>query len=162
LPEETGLTLLEQDVESALAAIPSGYGECVYEGLRYGATVRKPRDGKRTSLFARALAGGDVVSFNLYRLRSGEDSLPPCEMPAEKVVAFVLGYIQVQAHAPLKLPREVPRLGCHDCEGRADALELILRGLGGAQLSGAERTPVASEETQDECPLRRSCSEEWR
>jgi hypothetical protein len=44
------------------------------------------------SLFARALAGGDVVSFNLYRLRSGEDSLRPCEMPAEKVVAFVLGY----------------------------------------------------------------------
>ena len=33
LPEETGLTLLEQDFESALAAIPSGYGEGVYEGL---------------------------------------------------------------------------------------------------------------------------------
>jgi hypothetical protein len=54
--------------------------------------VRKSRDGKRTSLFARALAGGDVVSFNLYRLRSGEDSLRPCEMPAEKVGAFDLGY----------------------------------------------------------------------
>ena len=88
-----GLTLLEQDFESALAAIPSGYGEGVYEGLRYGVTVRKSRDGKRTSLFARALAGGDVVSFNLYRLRSGEDSLRPCEMPAEKGVAFVLGYV---------------------------------------------------------------------
>ena len=92
LPQATGLTLLEQDFESALAAIPSGYGEGVYEGLRYGVTVRKSRDGKRTSLFARALAGGDVVSFDLYRLRSGEDSLRPCEMPAEKVVAFVLGY----------------------------------------------------------------------
>jgi hypothetical protein len=92
LAQATGLTLLEQDFESALAAIPSGYGEGVYEGLRYGVTVRKSRDGKRTSLFARALAGGDVVSFNLYRLRSGEDSLRPCEMPAEKVVAFVLGY----------------------------------------------------------------------
>jgi hypothetical protein len=88
--------------------------------------------------------------------------LPPCEMPADKVVAFVLGYLQVQAQAPLKLPRKVPRLGRHDCEGRADALELILRDLEGAQLSGAERTPVASEETQDEGPLRRSCSEEWR
>jgi hypothetical protein len=92
LPQATGLTLLEQDFESALAAIPSGYGEGVYEGLRYGVTVRKACDGKRTSLFARALAGGDVVSFNLYRLRSGEDSLRPCEMPAEKVVAFDLGY----------------------------------------------------------------------
>jgi hypothetical protein len=93
LAQATGLTLLEQDFESALAAIPSGYGEGVYEGLRYGVTVRKSRDGKRTNLFARALAGGDVVSFNLYRLRSGEDSLRPCEMSAEKVVAFVLGYV---------------------------------------------------------------------
>ena len=32
---------------------------------------------------------------------------------------------------------------------RADALELILRGLEGAQLSGAERRPAASEETRD-------------
>lgn len=85
--QETGLTLLQQDFESALAAIPSGYGEGVYEGLQYGVTGRKPRDGRRTSLFARALAGRDDLSFNLYRLRSGEDSLRPCEMPAEKVVA---------------------------------------------------------------------------
>ncbi len=55
-------------------------------------TVRKSCDGKRTSLFARAFAGGDVVSFNLYRLRSGKDSLRPCEVSAKKVVAFVLGY----------------------------------------------------------------------
>jgi hypothetical protein len=34
LAKATGLTLLEQDFESALAAIPSGYGEGVYEGLR--------------------------------------------------------------------------------------------------------------------------------
>jgi hypothetical protein len=58
------LTLLEQDFESALAAIPSGYyGEGVYEGLRYGVTVRKSRDGKRTNPFPRALAGGDAVCF---------------------------------------------------------------------------------------------------
>jgi hypothetical protein len=57
LAQATGLTLLERDF--ALAAIPNGYGEGVYEGLRYGVTVRKSRDGKRTSLFARALAGSD-------------------------------------------------------------------------------------------------------
>jgi hypothetical protein len=50
------------------------------------------RDGNRTNLFARALAGGDAVSFNVCRLRSGEDSLRLREMPAEKVVALVLGY----------------------------------------------------------------------
>jgi hypothetical protein len=91
--------LLERDFESALAAIPSGYGEGVYEGLRYGVTVRKSRDGKRTSLFAGALAGGDIVSFNLYSLRSGERSLRPCEMPVQKVVAFVLGYVPDPPHA---------------------------------------------------------------
>jgi len=89
----TGLALLEQDFEAVLAAIPSGYGEGVYEGRRYGVTVRRSHDGKRISVFAQALAGGDVVSFNLYRLRSGEGALRPCEMPAEKVVAFVLGYV---------------------------------------------------------------------
>ena len=50
------------------------------------------RDGNRTNLFARALAGGDAVSFNVCRLRSGEDSLRLREMPAEKVVALVFGY----------------------------------------------------------------------
>ena len=83
LTQATGLTLLEQDFESALAAIPSGSGEGVYEGLRYGVTVRKSRNGNRTNLF-RASARG--------RRRSGEDSLRPREMPAEKVVALVLGY----------------------------------------------------------------------
>ena len=32
LAPETGLILLEQDFESALAAIPSGHGEGMYEG----------------------------------------------------------------------------------------------------------------------------------
>ncbi|WP_262269447.1 hypothetical protein [Microvirga yunnanensis] len=86
------MILLKRNFELALAAIPSGYGNGVYQGLRYGVTVRRSYDGKRTSLFARALPDGDVVSFNLYRLESGEASLRPCEMPAEKVVAFVLGY----------------------------------------------------------------------
>lgn len=93
LPQAKGLTLLERDFETALAAIPNGYGEGMYRGQRYGVTVRKSPDGKRISLFARALAGGDIVSCNLYRLRSGEDVLRPCEMPVAKVVAFVLGYV---------------------------------------------------------------------
>src|SRR4051812_21350979 len=58
-------------------------------------------------------------------------------------------HLQVQAQASPELPREVPSLRCHDGEGCADALELCLCRLEGAQLSGAERTPAASEETQD-------------
>ena len=51
---------------------------------------------------------------------------------------------------PLALTLEVPRLGCRDCESRANALELMLRGLEVAQLSGAGQTSAASQETQDE------------
>ncbi|MGY2909097.1 hypothetical protein [Bradyrhizobium sp. URHC0002] len=49
LTQATGLTPLEQDFESALAAMPSGYGESVYEGLRYTEVSRRK---KGTNLFA--------------------------------------------------------------------------------------------------------------
>jgi hypothetical protein len=59
LAQAMGLTLPEQDIESALAAIPGGDGEGVFEGLRYGVTVRKSRDGKaHLSPFA---TRGDVM-----------------------------------------------------------------------------------------------------
>jgi hypothetical protein len=80
------------DFEASLAAIPSGYSEGRYGGQLYGATLHRSEDGKRVSLFARQLAGNDIVSFNFYRLNSGEVALKPCEMPREKVEAFVLGY----------------------------------------------------------------------
>jgi hypothetical protein len=38
------------------------------------------------------LAGTDIVSFNLYRVTSDKTLLKPCEMSAEKVVAFVLDF----------------------------------------------------------------------
>ena len=41
---------------------------------------------------AEELGGGDYVSLNLYRTGTG-DRLKPCEMPAEKVVRFVLGLV---------------------------------------------------------------------
>src|SRR5262249_55436662 len=91
---ETGLTLLEQDFEPALAAIPSGYGEGVYEGLRYGVTGRKSRDGKRTSLFARALAALRSLLFGRrdglrsdggrYQQRSSVQIASNCGTPAPR------------------------------------------------------------------------------
>jgi len=80
------------DFEEALGALPEGYSEGIYEGRRYGVSLRRSDDGRRNSLFARELAGTDVVSFNLYRLGSGNASLKPCEMSAEKVRDFVLGF----------------------------------------------------------------------
>lgn len=36
--------------------------------------------------------GTDIVSFNLFRVTSDRTLLKPCEMSAEKVVAFVLEF----------------------------------------------------------------------
>ncbi|KRW97490.1 hypothetical protein ACFFHG_09390 [Gellertiella hungarica] len=80
------------DFETALDALPSGYSEGVYQGRRYGVSVRRSDDGRRNSLFARELAGADIVSFNMYRLGSGNTSLKPCEMSTEKVIDFVRGF----------------------------------------------------------------------
>jgi hypothetical protein len=46
---------------------------------------------RRASLFAEALGGGGLVSFNLYTTAAGPQ-LKPCEMPAQTVIDFVLGY----------------------------------------------------------------------
>lgn len=77
---------------AAFDRLTDGYSEGHYDGLRFGVIVRRSGEGHRNSLLARNLAGTDSVSFNLYRLRSGEVSLKPCEMPSEKVIAFLLGF----------------------------------------------------------------------
>jgi hypothetical protein len=53
------------DFETTLGALPKGYSEGVYEGRRYGVSLRRSDDGRRDSLFARELVGTDIVSFNL-------------------------------------------------------------------------------------------------
>lgn len=94
------------DFEACLAALPSGYSEGCYEGQHYGTTLQRSEDGKRVSLFARQLAGNDIVSFNFYRLNSGEVALKPCEMSREKVEAFVLGYSINKRPCPEADPKE--------------------------------------------------------
>lgn len=80
------------EFDAAFDRIPEGYSQGAYEGRRFGVTVKRSGDRRRNSLFAKDLAGTDIVSFNLYQLSSGATSLKPCEMPVGKVVAFVLGY----------------------------------------------------------------------
>ncbi|NGN44695.1 hypothetical protein G6N74_26925 [Mesorhizobium sp. CGMCC 1.15528] len=80
------------EFDAAFDKLAEGYSEGVYEGRRFGLIVRRSEDGRRNSLFARELAGTDIVSFNVYRVTSGKISLKPCEMSADKVVAFVLDF----------------------------------------------------------------------
>jgi len=69
----TGLTLLEQDFESALVARPSGYLEGLYEEPDTASPCGRLATEKPTSLFARALSGCDVGSFNRYWPRLDEE-----------------------------------------------------------------------------------------
>lgn len=81
------------EFDAAFARLAEGYSEGAYEGRRFGVTVRRSEDERRNSLFARDLAGTDIVSFNLYRMASSEGTLlKPCEMSVRKVVEFVLGF----------------------------------------------------------------------
>lgn len=74
-----------------LKSVPEGYSEGCYRGRRYGATLKVSADGQRMTFYAEDLGGKNIISFNLYILKSGA-SLRPCEMTAEKVIEFVLGY----------------------------------------------------------------------
>lgn len=72
--------------------LPLGYSVGRYDNRRYGMTVSVSGDGRRRKLYAEELGGNDRVSFNLYFLDAGRPLLKPCEMPARKVIDFVLGY----------------------------------------------------------------------
>lgn len=74
------------------AGLPHGYSEGRFAQRRYGVTLTVSADGRRVWLFAEELGGTERVSFNLYRLRSGDHRPKPCEMSEARVVDFVMGY----------------------------------------------------------------------
>lgn len=76
---------------SAFDALPTGSYGGTYEGRRYRITKSLMATGRSQKLEAEELGGPDYISFNLYRLAGGQALLKPCEMPREKVEAFVLG-----------------------------------------------------------------------
>ncbi|MEL6447711.1 MAG: hypothetical protein AAFQ62_07215 [Pseudomonadota bacterium] len=76
----------------ALMAIPEGYSQGVFEEARWGTTLTRAAGGRRYKLYAERLGGDDHVSFNLYLTGDGAPRLKPCEMPAARVIDFVLSY----------------------------------------------------------------------
>ena len=76
----------------AYDAIPAGYLQGHYQGRRYGVRKQLSADGRRGNLVAEELGGNDYISLNFYRLSDGRPKLKPCEMPEDKVIAFVLGF----------------------------------------------------------------------
>ncbi len=74
---------------AAFDALPFGTVQGMAHGRRYVVTKSGFAGGASQKLVAEALGGSDYISLNLYRTESGA-LLRPCEMPKEKVVAFVL------------------------------------------------------------------------
>lgn len=85
------MTYNQNDFIRAYDRIPAGYSEGYHDGRRYGIRKEISDDKRRGSLVANELGGTGYISLNFYRLSSGVAKLKPCEMPEEKVVAFVSG-----------------------------------------------------------------------
>jgi hypothetical protein len=78
------------EVSELFDRVPVGWSLVVYDDRRYAVTRSEHGGGRSQSILAEALDGSDLVSANLYRL-DGKDVLKPCEMPAQKVLAFLEG-----------------------------------------------------------------------
>lgn len=76
---------------AALDRLPTGYSEGLFAGRRWGVTLDLSADRRRCWVWGEDLGGKARISFNLYRL-ADRPVLRPCEMPAETVIAFILGY----------------------------------------------------------------------
>ena len=74
-------------------SLPTGGYGGTYQGRRYRITKTQMAAGRSQKLEAEELGGNDYISFNLYRLASGQALLKPCEMPEAKVVDFVLDVV---------------------------------------------------------------------
>lgn len=76
------------DLDALVARIPAGWSVRTHGGRRWGVTRSVHAGGRSQSVYAEELGGPDVVSTNVYRTSTGP-VLKPCEMPAEKVLAFL-------------------------------------------------------------------------
>ena len=61
-----------------------------FEGRTYGLTKSVFNEGRSFKVYAEELGGSDFISLNYYCTGSGQ-LLKPCEMPPEKVTAFLRG-----------------------------------------------------------------------
>ncbi|MFS4492225.1 peptide methionine sulfoxide reductase [Maribacter sp. 2308TA10-17] len=71
-----------------IQSLPEGYSEGKYLDKRYGISKTTFNDGKSFKVYAEELGGTDFISLNYYCTAS-EGLLKPCEMPEEKVIAFL-------------------------------------------------------------------------
>ena len=78
----------DAELDRLVDRVPEGWTEVGYRGRRWGLRRTTRAGGSGVSLYAEELGGSDVVSTNVYRTGAGP-VLRPCEMPAERVLAFL-------------------------------------------------------------------------
>ncbi len=81
------------DFLNALLDLPTGMFTGTARHLRYVVSHQIMAGGKSHKLVAHQLGGPDYISLNLYLTQNSGALLRPCEMPAEKVVTFVLALV---------------------------------------------------------------------
>ncbi len=82
-----------EDFLTAFFALPTGTFTGRADTKRYVVSRQVLAGGKSHKLVAHELGGTDYISLNLYQTRNSGALLRPCEMPARKVVDFVLALI---------------------------------------------------------------------
>ncbi len=79
------------ELDELLDRVPEGWTPVRYDGRRWALTRTTRAGGGSVSLLAEQLGGPGLVSANVYRTTDGA-LLRPCEMPAERVLAFLRGW----------------------------------------------------------------------
>lgn len=79
------------DVPGLLRALPRGVSTGRADGRRYRVALTEYAKGRSLKLVAEELGGSEYISMNYYDLAEGP-RLFPCEMPVEKVIAFLRAY----------------------------------------------------------------------
>ena len=78
-------------VVARIDSLPPGSCHGLAGSRRYLLSKSAFAGGRAVKIVAEEQGGSDYISCNLYRLARGP-RLYPCEMPAEKVVAFLLAF----------------------------------------------------------------------
>lgn len=86
----------ERSASERIIQLPDGITVGTFHGRTYQITKETFNEGKSQKLFAKELGGNDFISLNHYRLASG-DRICPCEMPLEKVTAFLRDFQVTQS-----------------------------------------------------------------
>ncbi|MEM6671800.1 MAG: peptide methionine sulfoxide reductase [Planctomycetota bacterium] len=79
---------MSDSLERLLQRVPEGVSHARYAGRRWIVTKVPSARGRAVRLYAEELGGPDFVSANAY-LIDGAWTLKPCEMPEERVMAFL-------------------------------------------------------------------------